>query len=140
MAAVVLIMGVLAAVLVARNGLGTVRNLAAQGAARLISLDLLQAHRRAISTGDNHYLQFTSSGGQVTGYQLFRRAAGGDVAVDDFRAAPDGVTITVSHAMMEFEFSGAALAAYQATVVGPRQTWLVEVTPATGAVRVEAAP
>jgi hypothetical protein len=140
MIAVVLLLGVVAAVLVARSGQDTVRNLAAQGAARLLELDLMQAQRRAISTGDNHYLQFTSSGPTVTGYQLYRRAAGGDVTVDDQRQVAAGVTVAISHSTMEYAFSGAALAAYQIDIDGPAQSWIVSVTPATGHVRLQAAP
>ncbi len=135
-AVVVTVLGILAAVGMSRLGQTTYGNLGAQGDARRIALDLLQAQRRAISTGDNHYLQFTPGGGPVTSYALVRRAAGGDVTLDTVSEIPRGVTITPSHAVAEFNFEGAALAAYQIEIAGPDRNWTVSAVPATGAVRV----
>ena len=99
--------------------------------------DLIQARRRAIATGDNHYVEFTTSGGAATGYTLYQRVGGGGVqAVDEYRAFVQQETVNVSHSQAEFDFEGAALAAYQITFSGPDRTAQVTVVPVTGAVRV----
>src|SRR5688500_13413563 len=98
MVAVAAIVGLLATAGVMRFGSGTLENVGAEGFARRLALDLMQARRRTIATGDNHYLQLTLAGPNVTSYAMFRRAAGGDVAVDEVRSTPQGVTVTTSHA------------------------------------------
>ena len=67
----------------------------------------MQARRRTIATGDNHYLQLTPSAANVTSYTMYRRAAGGDVVVDQTRTVPTGVTCSASHTTLEFDFDGA---------------------------------
>jgi hypothetical protein len=131
-------LGVFVAVAAARLGPEPLKNFATRGDARRLALDLLQAQRRAISTGNNHYVEFTSSGGNIVGYTVYRRlTAGGVQAVDGPRDFPRGETITASHSQLEFDFEGAGLAAYQVTFAGANQTWRVTVVPATGAVRVQ---
>ncbi len=135
--AVVTLLGVFVAVAAARLGPAPLENFASQADARRLALDLLQAQRRAIATGENHYVEFAQSGGQIVGYTVFRRLAGGGVAaVDSYRDFPRGETVAASHAQLEFNFEGAALAAYQVTFTGPNQAWRVAVVAATGAVRV----
>ncbi len=134
---VLVLLGVFAAVAAARLGPGPLQNFAARADARRLALDLHQAQRRSIATGDNHYLEFTTSGGQAVGYTLYRRLSGGGVqAVDEYREFTQDETVTVSHAQAEFNFEGAALAAYQMTLAGPNRSWQVTVIAATGAVRV----
>jgi prepilin-type N-terminal cleavage/methylation domain-containing protein len=134
---VLALIGIFAAVAAARLGTAPLKNFASHADARRLALDLLQARRRAIAYGDNHYLEFTSSGGQVVSYTLYRRLSGGGVeAVDEPREFPQQETVTASHAQAEFDFEGAALAAYQVTLAGPDRTWQVTVTPVTGAIRV----
>jgi hypothetical protein len=135
--AVLALLGIFAAVAAARLGPAPLKNFASHADARRLALDLLQARRRAIATGDNHYLEFTSSGGQTTGYTLYRRLSGGGTqAVDAPREFSHQETVTASHSQAEFNFEGAALAAYQVTFTGPDRAWRVTVVPATGAVRV----
>lgn len=117
-------------------GFGTVQNVSAEGIARKLALDLLQARRRTLATGDNHYLQLTVVAAKVTEYTLYRRATGGDVAVDQTRLVPGGVTVTASHTTLEFDFDGAALASYSIVVAGPSRSWTVSTTAVTGAVSV----
>jgi hypothetical protein len=69
---------------------------------------------------------------------MYRRTAGGDVAVEQTRAAPAGVVATASHTILEFDFGGAALAGYSITVAGPNRSWTVSTVMATGAVRTTA--
>jgi Tfp pilus assembly protein FimT len=135
--AVLLLIAVFTAVAMARFGIEPLKNFASQSDARRLASDLIQARRRAISTGDNHYVEFASSGGAVTGYTIYRRLGGGGVAaVDAARPFVQQETISVTHSQMEFNFEGAALAAYQATFTGPDRTAQVTVVPVTGAVRV----
>jgi prepilin-type N-terminal cleavage/methylation domain-containing protein len=138
MVAVLAIVALLAAAGVTRFGSGTLENVGAEGFARKLALDLLQARRRTIATGDNHYLQLTVAGSNVTSYVMYRRASGGDVVVEEMRTVPAGVTVATSATTLEFDFSGASLAAYTITVNGPNRTWTVSTVMATGAVRTAA--
>lgn len=134
--AVVAILGIFMLVAISRIGPGTLANVGARADARRLAVDLLQARRRSIATGENHYLAFAVVGGKATGYTLYRRKAGGDVAVDSPHEFPGNVVVTTSDAAAEFTFEGAALAAYRITLTGPQQTWQVDVIPVTGAVDV----
>jgi len=129
------IIGVLAAAGITRFGSGTLENVGAEGFARKLALDLMQARRRTIATGDNHYLQLTIVASKVTSYTMWRRAGGGDVVVDETRTVPAGADVTASHATLEFDFDGTALAAYSIAVAGPNRSWTVSTVMATGAVR-----
>lgn len=134
--AVVTILGLFTVVAISRIGPGTLYNFGARADARRLAVDLLQARRRSITTGDNHYLAFVVVGGDATGYTLYRRDGGGDVAVDSPHEFPGGVVVTTSHADAEFNFEGAALAAYEITLTGSEQTWQIDVVPVTGAIDV----
>jgi type II secretory pathway pseudopilin PulG len=137
--AVVALLGVFAAVAAVRIGTAPLQNFAAQSDARRLALDLLQTQRRAIATGDNHYVEFTSSGGQVVSYTVYRRLSGGGVeVVEATREFAQQETITASHVQAEFQFDGSALASYQVTLAGPNKSWQVTVIAATGAVQVVA--
>jgi prepilin-type N-terminal cleavage/methylation domain-containing protein len=136
--AVLAIVALMAAAGVTRFDSGTLENVGAEGLARKLALDLLQARRRTIATGDNHYLQLTVAGSNVTSYVMYRRASGGDVVVEETRTVPAGVIVATSTATLEFDFSGASLAAYTVTVSGPNRTWTVSTVMATGAVRTAA--
>lgn len=136
--AVVAVLGVLAVAAVARFGPAPLKNAAARADARRLTLDLLQTQRRSIATGDNHYLEFTLNGSAPVGYTLYRRLSGGGTqAVDGYREFAQGETITTTHNQLEYNFSGAALAAYQVSFAGPDQRWRVTVIPVTGAARVD---
>lgn len=141
LASVVAIVALVAAAGFARFGTSTLENLGGDGFARRLALDMMQARRRTIATGDNHYLQLTVASGKVTAYTLFRRASGGSVAVDAVRTVPSGVNVTTSYTTLEFDFDGAALAAYALSIAGPKRSWTVSTIMATGAVRtVETTP
>ena len=129
------IVGLLAIAGISRFGSGTLENVGAEGCARKLALDLMQARRRTIATGDNHYLLMNIVASKVTSYTMYRRAAGGDVVVDQTKTVPAGVTVTTSHGTLEFDFDGASLAAYSIVVAGPNRTWTVSTVMATGAVR-----
>src|SRR5687767_5022355 len=88
MLSVLVIVALLAAAGVTRFGSSTLENAGAEGFARKLALDLMQARRRTIATGDNHYVQLTLAGPNVLSYTMYRRAAGGDVVVDQTRNVP----------------------------------------------------
>ena len=133
---VVSIMGVVAIVAVARFGPTVFGDFGSQSDARRLSLDVLQAQRRAISTGDNHFLRFASVAGQITGYTLYRRTDSGPVQLDNFRAFSAQVQVTASDTEMEFNFEGQALAAYRVRLAGAHRSWEVTIVPASGTARV----
>jgi hypothetical protein len=108
----------------------------ANATARELSLALLVCQRSAIKTGDDHFLQFTVSGGQATAYRLVRDDGGGGVLVDGPKPLSGDVTTTVSATEMRFRFDGSAAAAYQIDLVGDQRRWRITVVPVTGTVRV----
>jgi type II secretory pathway pseudopilin PulG len=138
--AVLAIVGLLAAAALTRFGTQTVSNLAGDGFARRLALDLIQARRRTIATGDNHYLLFSPSAAAPTSYTMYRRAAGGDTVVEQTRTVPTGVTVVANAATQEFDFDGASLAAYTNTITGPNRTWTITTVMATGAVQTAVTP
>jgi prepilin-type N-terminal cleavage/methylation domain-containing protein len=134
--AVVTLLGIFTAMAAFRISPGTRADFGSQADTRRLALDFLQAQRRAISTGDDHYLLFTTVDSQIDGYQIYQDLAGGDVTVDSYRTFPNHLTVTVSAAQMDFTFEGTAGAAYQVTLTGPNRTWRVDIVPATGSARV----
>jgi type II secretory pathway pseudopilin PulG len=138
--AVLTILGIAAAIAVTRLSPAVLSNVGAQNDARRLALDLLAAQRRAIATGDNHYLSFTNVNGQLQGYSVYRVTLGGDTVVDSYRQFAPGVTVTGNSARSEFTFSGSALAAYVYTLAGPDRSWQIAVVPVSGTVRVTEVP
>ncbi|HZZ73522.1 MAG TPA: type II secretion system protein [Pirellulales bacterium] len=121
-----------AAIAMARLGTSTQANLSASGDARRLSLDLLQAQRRAITTGNNHFLAFTSSGGKIVSYQLFQRVGASTTAADAVHVFNGSVAVTSSATNLEFQFDGTALVAYTITLAAPDVTYQVTVAASTG--------
>jgi len=136
MITVISIIGLAALATATRFGHSTIGNTNAEGFARKLSLDLLQARRRTIATGDNHYLQLTTAGGNVTSYVLMRRTSSGNAAVDEMKIVPDDVTVSSSHFVLEFDFDGSALGAYSVNIAGPNRSWSLTTIAATGMVEV----
>jgi type II secretory pathway pseudopilin PulG len=131
--AVVLIIGLVGGMAAMRYGGPAIADVGARGFARRLATDCQQAQRRAISTGDDHLLRFSFSGGSATQYALYRQQSGGDVRVDDIRTVPDDVTVTTGGVVdVEFTFTGEALASYSITVQGPDRGWTVTVVQLTG--------
>jgi len=130
---VVLIIGLLATMAVTRYGASTVSDVGAQGFARRLMLDCLHARRAAISTGDNHLVRFTISGGKATEYAVLRRQGGNTTQVDASRAVPSGVDVTTAGTTdMEFTFTGETLTSYTVTIAAPDRTLTVTVPQVTG--------
>src|SRR6476620_1892142 len=69
--AVVFIIGIVSLMAVTRYSNTTLADIGATGFTRRVALDCSQARRRAISTGTNHLLRFTLSGGNATQYALY---------------------------------------------------------------------
>ena len=137
---VVAILSLLTVASISRYGTNALGNGGAEGFARKLSLALVHARRSTIATGDNHFLQLTSSGGNVVSYSLVRRASGGDTQVDQTRIVPLDVTVTSTDSELEFDFEGSALGSYDVTVAGPSRSWSVSVVMLTGAVQVAEIP
>jgi hypothetical protein len=129
----VLLVGLVGTMAVSRYSGSTVSDVGAQGFARRLALDCLQARRRAISKGENHLLRFTLASGQATQYALYQRQGGSVVLIDDVRTVPSGVTVTTGGAVdLEFTFTGEALASYAISVQSPNRTRTVNVYQVTG--------
>jgi prepilin-type N-terminal cleavage/methylation domain-containing protein len=116
--AVVSLMGILFVAGTVRLGPSAADNMSALAAARLLASDLRHAQRRAIATGDDHYLAFQTQGPVITGYQSYRDSGGSPVAVDEIREFPSGLTVTSAHNQLVFNFEGAANAAYSVSLAG----------------------
>lgn len=131
--AVVLLIGLVGTMAVSRYSGSTVSDVSAQGFARRLALDCLQARRRAISKGDNHLLRFTLAGSQATQYALYQRQGGSVVLLDDVRGVPSGITVTTGGTVdLEYTFTGEALATYMISVQSPNRTRTVNVYQVTG--------
>lgn len=137
---VLAIAGLLAVASITRYGHNAISNGNAEGVARKLALSLVHARRSTIAMGDNHYLQLTTSGGNVTSYAMIRRASGGDTQVDQTWTIPADVTVTTGATTLEFDFEGSALAAYSVTVAGLDKSWNVSVVMLTGAIQVTEIP
>ena len=138
---VITIMGILAAIGTARFGRSAYANFGSQGEARTLSLALLRAHRSAIKTGDDHFVQFNSVN-PATQYNLMRRAGDGTTSlVEGPHTLNVDVRVVSSATDLNFNFEGEAAAAYQVDFTGNGRKWRVSVVPITGAVVVsEVAP
>jgi len=131
--AIVFIIGLLGTMAVTRYGSSAIADVGAQGFARRLSLDCLQARRAAISTGDNHLVRFTIVGGKATQYAVYRRQGASTNQVDTVHTVPTGVDVTTAGTVdMEFTFTGDALASYTITVTAPDRTRTVTVAQTTG--------
>jgi type II secretory pathway pseudopilin PulG len=130
--AVLAIVGLLAISAVTTLGSSTLSNGGAEGFVRKLSLALVHARRATIATGNNHYIQLSPSAAQATSFALYRRTNGGNVLVDQPRNVPQNVSLTSTHAVLEFDFDGAALAGYSLDVAGDNRSWNISVVTLTG--------
>lgn len=140
LAIVVSIVGLLTAAAITTFGSSTLSNGGAEGYTRKLALALIHARRATISTGDNHFVQLSPSAASPTSFALYRRTGSGDVQVDVSRPIPQDVILTSSHAVLEFDFDGAALGAYSLTITGDNRSWTVSVVTLTGTVSVAEVP
>jgi len=132
---VVTVMGIVAVVGATRFGTSASANFGAHGEARALSLSMLRARRIAITTGDNHFIQFNAaSPTAATQYNVMRRTGGGDVLVEGPYVLNEDVTVVASTTEMDFNFEGEAAGAYQVDFTGDGRNWQLNVVPITGAV------
>ncbi|MDZ4656001.1 MAG: hypothetical protein SH868_00340 [Bythopirellula sp.] len=136
LAVVVAIVGMLTVAAITTFGSSTLGNGGAEGFVRKLSLALVHARRATISTGDNHYVQLSPSAGNATSFALYRRTGAGNIQVDAPRPVPQDVTVSSSHAALEFDFDGAALAGYTIDVAGEQRSWNLAVVTLTGSLSV----
>ena len=115
-------------------------NHGAEAGAKRLALDLLQAKRRAISTGDNHYLEFNTTGGKIVSYQLFQKTGTGDVEVAELQSFEKNISVTSVDTTIEYNFEGQALSSSTVTLTGPSRSWQVEVIAVTGFAKVSEIP
>jgi type II secretory pathway pseudopilin PulG len=134
---VVVLMGIFAALAGMRFGRTIFGEYGARGFSRELSLAMLSCQRAAISSGDDHFLEFLSSGGKITQYRIMRDVSGTPTLVDGPKGISSDVTVTSSHSTLRFDFQGSAQAAYSVTITGTNRTWRIDVVPITGAVTVQ---
>jgi len=135
---VLLIIGLLGSMAFLRFGDSTYNTTTAEGFVRAMVLDLRQARRRTISTGDDHYLLLSRSGGVVTSYTLYRNAAGVPYVVDRTVDVPAGAVVTTATDQWTFDFDGSLVGAWGTgtiVVTGPFHAWTLTVYRATGIVK-----
>ncbi len=140
--AVVTLMGVFAAVAIARLGPTIFGDIGSQTDARRVGLALLQAKRRAITAGNNHGVLFQNdAGGKLTYSVVAIDSFGGTTVVDGPFSFSQNVTPSVSQSTMSFTFEGQASAPYTVDLVGPHKSWRISVVPISGALStVQTAP
>ena len=131
--AVMAILGVMVTAGFAVLRLDSAGNLGAETAAHTLAKDLQHARRLAITTGNDHYLLFTTSGGSITGYTIYDGSTAS--AVDAYRQIPDTVTATIAPSASQtpaLTFEGLASASFTITLAGPDRSLAVSVLAATG--------
>ncbi|MBC8352934.1 MAG: prepilin-type N-terminal cleavage/methylation domain-containing protein [Planctomycetes bacterium] len=129
---VVTLMGIIAAIGTARFGRSAYANFGAQGEARTLSLSMLRAKRAAITTGNNHFIQFDAT--TATQFSVMRRIGSSSTLVDGPHLLNSDVTVVASTTEMDFTFEGEAAASYQVDFTGNGRNWRLNVVPVTGAV------
>lgn len=133
--AVVFILGLIATMAVTNFGHDTLTVTEGSGFARCLLMDLRQARQRTITTGDDHSVQFTSSGGAIASYTVMQDTGGGAVAVERTVDVPRGVTVTASPSW-EFDFEGTLTAGSGVIQIdGATDRWTITVYTATGAAK-----
>ena len=140
--AVVTLMGIFATVAIARLGPSILGDIGSQSDARRVGLALLQAKRRAITSGNEHAVTFqNNSSGNLTFNVVSINTSGGTTVVDGPFTFSQNVVASVSHNTMTFNFEGQALAAYTVDLTGPHKSWRISVVPINGALStVQTAP
>jgi type II secretory pathway pseudopilin PulG len=129
-------LGILAATVAMRYGRSLFAEFGSQATARELSLALLGCQRASINTGDDHYLEFLTSGGQISSYRIMRIVSGVPTLVDGPKPISADVTVTSSDAVLQYNFEGSALGSYSVDIAGESRTWRVDVIQITGAIRV----
>jgi prepilin-type N-terminal cleavage/methylation domain-containing protein len=129
---VVVLIGIFSTTVAMRFGRSIFGEFGAHATARELSLALLTCQRAAISTGDDHYVEFLYSGGDITQYRIMRDVGGTPTLVDGPKALPSEVTVTSSASTLHYNFQGSALSAYWIVLTGNSRVWRIDVVPITG--------
>ena len=129
--AVVTLMGIFAAVAMARFGRSVFADFGAEADARKIGLAMLQAKRRAITTGSNHGVTLRPTSGAATSFTVDNIESG--ATVDG--PYPLAATVTSTASPMTFAFDGSAQAPYVVTLQGPNRKWQISVVPINGTIQ-----
>lgn len=135
---VLAIVALLSTMAMLRFGTAAFQTTSAEGFVRTLMLDFRQARARTISTGDNHYVLLSRSGGDVAGYTLYRDRTSGDSVVDRVVVVPPGITVTALSDQWEFDFDGSlggGVGTSQIVVTGAHYAWTITVYRATGCLR-----
>jgi prepilin-type N-terminal cleavage/methylation domain-containing protein len=135
---VLAIVALLSTMAMMRFGTTAVQSTSAEGFVRTLMLDLRQARARTISTGDNHYVLMSRSGGNVAGYTLYRDLNSGDSVVDRAVVVSPGITVTALSDQWEFDFDGSlggGVGTSQIVVTGAHYVWTITVYRATGSIK-----
>ncbi|TWT89918.1 hypothetical protein Mal64_03000 [Pseudobythopirellula maris] len=136
--ATVAVIGLVATMALQRYGSTTLGTTRAEGYTRRLVLDLRQAQRRAIATGDDHYVAFASDSGEIVSHTLMRDLPGGDAAADETVAVPQGVTVTSADTAWTYDFEGAVSGSSGGSTVRVDSStayWVITLYQATGALR-----
>jgi prepilin-type N-terminal cleavage/methylation domain-containing protein len=133
---VMTLIGIFASTVAMRFGRSLFAEFGSQGVARELSLALLACQRTSITSGDDHYVEFLSSGGKITRYQIVRDVSGTPTIVDGPKNISSDVTVAASHTTMRYSFEGSASAAYWITITGLNRVWRIDVIPISGAISV----
>ncbi|MHC2071042.1 pilus assembly FimT family protein [Bremerella sp. T1] len=131
MLAVVVILGILAAIGAVRLAPGLKDNLATETDSFRMLMALREARSAAISTGDEHRLRLLQSGGTITGYQI-ERLGGSTTVVEGPHLFSGRAAISQTGSDATFDFQGQAIVAPVLTFVGPNRTDRITVVSATG--------
>ena len=134
--AVVTFMGILSAMVIARNGRSLMANFGSQGDCRRISLAMLEAKRRAITTGLEHAVNFNSNGSKLQSFSVLAiDNSGGTSVIDGPLTMNEDLDVAVSNTRMSFNFEGQAAGAYWVTLTGKNKIGRIDVIPITGTIR-----
>ena len=134
-------MGIFAAIAIARLGPSIFGDIGSQSDARRVGLALLQAKRRAITSGNDHAVTFQNDASGKLTFNVVSVGGSGTTVVDGPFSFSQNVVPAVSHNTMTFNFEGQALAAYTVNLTGPHKSWRISVVPINGALStVQTAP
>ncbi|PHR98430.1 MAG: hypothetical protein COA78_26175 [Blastopirellula sp.] len=130
---VVVILGMIAAVGSAHLSTDVLANLSSDANAHQLLFDLKMARRRAIATGDDHRITFTTVDSKIVSYQIEQIATDLSVQViDSTRMISADVDVTVTGGSPTFDFEGQATVAPTIDYDGPDKSWQINIIPVSG--------
>jgi prepilin-type N-terminal cleavage/methylation domain-containing protein len=133
---VITLIGIFASTVAMRFGRSLFSEFGSQGVARELSLALLSCQRAAITNGNDHYVEFLSSGGRIAQYRVMRDVSGTPTLIDGPKTFSTDVTVAVSSTTMRYTFDGSASTSYWITITGQSRVWRIDVIAISGAISV----